>query len=159
LTQVGGVVYLISLSTHKIIDKRISNLLSQRLLKFASFVVIYCLIIFLFVPLMARPLGRVPLPLTATNHLQPLNIVTCLLNRNYVKPELKEAAFEVAKQMNDRYPGIVVNYLDANFPFLDGFPLFPHLSHNDGKYNNEDGYSYCFLGDRSSNSILLKSTG
>ncbi|WP_243765941.1 hypothetical protein [Polaribacter cellanae] len=24
-------------------------------------------------------------------------------------------------------------YLDANFPFFDGFPLLPHLSHNDGK--------------------------
>jgi hypothetical protein len=27
----------------------------------------------------------------------------------------------------------VVNYLDANFPFINGFPLVPHLSHNDGK--------------------------
>ncbi len=26
-----------------------------------------------------------------------------------------------------------VNYLDANFPFIDKFPLLPHLSHNDGK--------------------------
>lgn len=24
-------------------------------------------------------------------------------------------------------------YLDAGFPFLDGFPLLPHLSHDDGK--------------------------
>jgi hypothetical protein len=24
-------------------------------------------------------------------------------------------------------------YLDANFPFIDKFPLLPHLSHNDGK--------------------------
>ena len=37
-------------------------------------------------------------------------------------------------------------YLDANFPFIDGFPLLPHLSHNDGKkidltliYENEQG--------------------
>jgi len=22
--------------------------------------------------------------------------------------------------------------LDANFPFFDGFPILPHLSHNDG---------------------------
>ncbi|MEO1435240.1 MAG: hypothetical protein AAFV80_06855, partial [Bacteroidota bacterium] len=26
-----------------------------------------------------------------------------------------------------------VYYLDANFPFLDGFPLLPHLSHDDGE--------------------------
>jgi len=24
-------------------------------------------------------------------------------------------------------------YFDANFPFIDQFPLLPHLSHNDGK--------------------------
>lgn len=29
--------------------------------------------------------------------------------------------------------GITINYLDANFPFIDYFPLLPHLSHNDGK--------------------------
>lgn len=38
--------------------------------------------------------------------------------------------------------------MDANFPFIDGFPLLPHLSHNDGRKidlsfyytkNNEEG--------------------
>jgi hypothetical protein len=88
---------------------------------------------FLIVPVIAKPLGRVPLPLTETNHLQPLNILTCFLNRNYVRPELKQTAFEVANQMNDKFPGTTTNYLDANFPFIDKFPLIPHLSHNDGK--------------------------
>ena len=35
--------------------------------------------------------------------------------------------------MNETHPGTVTNYLDANFPFIDQFPLWPHLSHNDGK--------------------------
>jgi hypothetical protein len=35
--------------------------------------------------------------------------------------------------MNDKFPGTITNYLDANFPFIDKFPLIPHLSHNDGK--------------------------
>ena len=35
--------------------------------------------------------------------------------------------------MNKKYPGTIINYLDANFPFIDKFPLLPHLSHNDGK--------------------------
>lgn len=35
--------------------------------------------------------------------------------------------------MNEKYPGTTINYLDAGFPFLNGFPLIPHLSHNDGK--------------------------
>jgi hypothetical protein len=41
---------------------------------------------------------------------------------------------------------VEINYLDANFPFVNKFPLLPHLSHNDGKkidvsliYQNEDG--------------------
>jgi len=44
--------------------------------------------------------------------------------------------------------GIVPNVapLDANFPFINGFPLLPHLSHNDGRkldlaliYENKNG--------------------
>jgi hypothetical protein len=31
------------------------------------------------------------------------------------------------------YPGTTTLVLDANFPFFDGFPLLPHLSHNDGR--------------------------
>ena len=50
-----------------------------------------------------------------------------------MRPELKQAAQKVANQMNEKFPGTTVNYLDANFPFLDRFPLIPHLSHNDGK--------------------------
>jgi hypothetical protein len=29
--------------------------------------------------------------------------------------------------------GLQLIYLDAGFPFIDGFPLLPHLSHNDGR--------------------------
>jgi hypothetical protein len=35
--------------------------------------------------------------------------------------------------MNEEYPGTTISYLDASFPFFDGFPLAPHLSHDDGK--------------------------
>lgn len=31
------------------------------------------------------------------------------------------------------YPGTVTHYLDGCFPFINKFPLIPHLSHNDGK--------------------------
>jgi hypothetical protein len=82
-----------------------------------------------------------------TNNLQPLNILTCFLNRNYVKPELRHTIFEVAKQMNDKFPGTILNYLDANFPFINKFPLFPHLSHNDGKKLD---LAFCYL-DRKTN--------
>jgi hypothetical protein len=133
LTQVGGVVYLLSILTHKLTDKWTSNNILKATYRFTSFLTLYCLTTFLIVPVIAKPLGRVPLPLTKQNHLQPLNILTCFLNRNYVRQELKQAAFNVAKQMNDKFPGTTTNYLDANFPFVDKFPLIPHLSHNDGK--------------------------
>jgi hypothetical protein len=104
--------------------------------------ILYCLTTFLIIPVIAKKFGRVPLPLTETNHLQPLNILTCFLNRNYVRSELKQTALEVATKMNDKFPGTTINYLDANFPFFDNFPLIPHLSHNDGKKLD---LSFCYL--------------
>jgi len=133
LTQVGGLVYLLSSLTYKLTDKWTNNNYLKATYRFTSFLTLYCLTTFLIVPVIAKQLGRVPLPLTETNYLQPLNIWTCFLNRNYVRPELKQTAFEVAKQMNVKFPGTTVNYLDANFPFINKFPLIPHLSHNDGK--------------------------
>jgi hypothetical protein len=40
---------------------------------------------------------------------------------------------EVADSMAAKYPGNITNYLDASFPFINHFGMFPHLSHNDGK--------------------------
>lgn len=102
---------------------------------------LYLLTTFIIVPALAKSLGRVPLPFTETKHLRPLNILTCFLNRNYVRPELRQSAFEVATQMNNQFPGTTVNYLDANFPFINNFPLLPHLSHNDGK---KIDLSFCY---------------
>lgn len=147
LTQVGGLIYLLSFSTYKFIDKWTENKYFQVVLRFTSFLTIYCLTTFLIVPFIAKPLGRVPLPFTETNNLQPLNILTCFLNRNYVRPELKQTAFDVAKQMNEKSPGTTINYLDANFPFINKFPLFPHLSHNDGKKLD---LSFCYIDNKTS---------
>lgn len=133
LTQVGGLVFLLSILTHKMIDKWTDHKFIKICYRITSFLSLYCLTTFIIVPLVAKSFGRVPLPLTETKHLKPLNILTCFLNRNYVRPELKQIAFEVASKMYIRYPGTATNYLDANFPFFDKFPLFPHLSHDDGK--------------------------
>ncbi len=149
LTQVGGIVYVFSIFTHKMTDKWSGNNKLKVAFRLTFFLMIYCLTTFLIVPLIAKPFGRVPLPLTETSHLQPLNIWTCFLNRNYVRPALKQTAFEVAKQMNDKFPGIIINYLDANFPFIDNFPLLPHLSHNDGKKLD---LSFCYRDTRTGES-------
>jgi len=133
LTQIGGVIYITSRLTHKLINKRVNHLILRSCIKFVSFLLLYLALTFLVVPIIVRPFGRVPLPITETGHLKPLNFITCFLNRHYVRPALRQAAIEVAVDMNDRFPGTVVNYLDAGFPFFNKFPLFPHLSHNDGK--------------------------
>jgi hypothetical protein len=133
LTQVGGLVFLISMLSFRLIDKRFSNQWTRLATKMLSFATLYLLFVFVLVPVSARPFGRVQLPVLEKRHLQPANVWTCLLNRNYVRQELREITFQVAESMNSKYPGVIVNYLDANFPFIDNFPLLPHLSHNDGK--------------------------
>ena len=133
LTQVGGVIYLISLLPYKFIHKRFTGKLIQGTLKLFSFFSLYFISTFFIVPILAKQFGRVPLPLTQTENLKPLNFLTCLLNRHYVHQDLRHSATAVSKEMNRKFPGTVVNYLDANFPFFKKFPLLPHLSHNDGK--------------------------
>jgi hypothetical protein len=133
LTQIGGVVYLINFSTYRIINRKIQQQWLRRLCKFMTFVAIYVLATFLIVPILAKPFERVQLPVRTTNNLRPLTFLTCLLNRNYVRKDLRDVAYNIAIEMNKKYPGTVINYLDGNFPFVKGFPLFPHLSHNDGK--------------------------
>ena len=70
--------------------------------------------------------------------------MTVLLNRNYVKPELNNLLSFT--EQNLKGTNIEIHYLDANFPFINKFPLLPHLSHNDGKkidisliYETKDG--------------------
>ncbi|MBX2841437.1 MAG: hypothetical protein KTR26_06670 [Flammeovirgaceae bacterium] len=87
---------------------------------------------FYIIPILAEKNGRVPLPISAEK-LKPLTIWTCLLNRHYVKPEMKTMLEEVSERMKNKYPETGITYLDANFPFFNGFPLLPHLSHEDGK--------------------------
>lgn len=133
VTQVGGIVYLFSILTFGFIDKRLNRRWARVTTKFLSFAILYLIFVFVIVPLTAKPFGRVPLPIFEDRNLKPGNIWTCLLNRNYVRPELREITFNVAQNVNEKSPGTTINYLDANFPFIDRFPLLPHLSHNDGK--------------------------
>lgn len=133
LTQIGGVVFLFCLALFPIVDKKVNGKAKRLIVKISSFVLLYLLTTIVFVPITAKSFGRVPLPMFGNHGLHPANIWTCLLNRQYVRPQLREAAYKVATSIQERYPGANVNFLDANFPFIDGFPLLPHLSHNDGK--------------------------
>ncbi|TRX59026.1 hypothetical protein FNH22_10880 [Fulvivirga sp. M361] len=140
LTQVGGIVYLIVLA--------LSNRYQLNLLKSSGlFLGTYMVVCLLILPFLAPMFGRVALPVTG--NLKPLNYITCLLNRHYVRTELREQLVGVSDRINKQFEGTKTNYLDANFPFYDGFPLFPHLSHNDGRkvdiafyYTNQETKAY-----------------
>lgn len=133
VTQVGGLILLLSFSTYKFLDRKTQNKFLRYSFKSLSFLLLYLGFSLAIVPILSKPLGRVPLPIVSTNNLQPANVLTCLLNRHYVRPELRETTFRVALRLSEKYPGTKINYLDASFPFIDGFRLFPHYSHNDGR--------------------------
>jgi len=133
ITQIGGIILLVSLSLNPLIKRKIEKRGYRILARISCFLAFYLLATFLIVPIIAKPLGRVALPIFKQQKLKPLNFLTCLLNRHYVKPEMKEIALNIATDMNRRFPGTTLNYLEANFPFINGFPLIPHLSHNDGR--------------------------
>lgn len=119
LTQVGGIALLLSLFLARRWSFKGSRLI--------YFTLVYMAFSFFLVPQLAPFWGRVRL--TNVQQISPTNAASVLLNRNYVNKEFKESIQEVAE---DLPPDVRISYLDACFPFLDGFPLLPHLSHNDG---------------------------
>ena len=132
-TQVGGILLLASLKLLKKV--RAGNRLGLWGLRCAAFLAIYIATIVLGVPFLASLNGRVPLPWFASEEqpLKPANLGFCLLARNYVRPQLRDLLERVSEKISKSLPGSTVIYLDANFPFMNGFPLLPHLSHRDGK--------------------------
>jgi len=123
VTQIGGIVYLLSL----LISKRLKNNFKFKLL--IIFIGLYLTSTILIVPFIAPILGREKIK--HTNGIKPTNYMTVLLNRNYVRPKLNKLLSQTEKELKGTT--IKIHYLDANFPFIDKFPLLPHLSHNDGK--------------------------
>ena len=138
ITQIGGIIYLISIvliksTAHKKLIKRLG-----------VFIALYLIATFLIVPNVAPIFGREKIK--ETEFLKAHSIFYKLANRNYVRPELNKTLAQIASEFEKQHSGIKMVYLDANFPFIDKFPLLPHLSHNDGKkidvsliYENPNG--------------------
>ncbi len=120
LTQIGGLIWLLA------------SLISLKLKKKNRLVfpILYLIFNILIIPPIAKSFGREQLPVF-NNHLKPRNWVYPLLFRNYVTSDLKDLLENSAKNL--KHSNISITYLDANFPFIDGFPLLPHLSHSNGK--------------------------
>jgi len=138
LTQIGGILYLVSILT----IKRSAH--KHRLKRIVLFLGLYLFSTFLIIPYIAPLFGRKKIE--NNEKIDAHFYGTVLLNRNYVSIEVHETLQEIAQEFHKKYPETKLIYLDANFPFFDGFPLLPHLSHNDGKkidfsfiYNNSNG--------------------
>jgi hypothetical protein len=139
-TQVGGMIYLLNLAIMPGRIRTVTQPFYRAILRLSLHVLIYLAFTFLIIPPIAKTFGRVPLPALERQHLGPRTIMTAVLNRNYVRPELRNIVEDISLSMGRSYPGMRVNYLDANFPFSfrglgleKGFPLLPHLSHSDGR--------------------------
>ncbi len=125
LTQIGGIIYLFSLL---IISSNKSKYQIKRIFIFS---ILYILSTFVIVPNTAPFFGRVKIE--DINKIESHNYFTKICNRNYVTPKLHKVLTDVSLRLHKEFPNTKLIYLDANFPFFDGFPLLPHLSHNDGK--------------------------
>ena len=117
LTQIGGVIYLLSIFLARFWNKKFFGK------TVAIFTLLYLLSSLWLIPLVAPYFGRQKIE--QTESLKPANPISVLLNRDYVSPKLHV----ILEGLSANQP---ITFLDANFPFFDGFPLLPHLSHNDG---------------------------
>jgi len=138
LTQIGGIIYII---TELIIPHKTFY---YRLKKLTFFILCYLGSTFLIVPYLAPLFGREKIK--NNDSIEACTVFTILSNRNYVTPKLNTTLQNIAQAVNNNNKAIKLVYLDANFPFIKGFPLPPHLSHNDGKkidisfvYKNQKG--------------------
>ena len=131
LTQIGGLVWLASR-----VFKR----------SFLAFIVLY--VIASTATLWIAPqFSRVPLSCGSSDSVQMQSRLFRALNRHYVVPELKATLTDLAADMDAQFGGTVTLVLDVNFPFWTGFPLSPHLSHDEGRkpdiafyYGSDRGY-------------------
>jgi hypothetical protein len=128
LTQIGGGVWLAALLLGRLLRSRRQAVFP------VLFVALYAAATFATQQL-APLAGRVALPCLQGKEATLIvrSPFFCMLNRNYVTPDLATAAQAYADHMAEAFPGTRTLALDANFPFLAGFPLLPHLSHDDGR--------------------------
>jgi hypothetical protein len=135
LTQIGGLVLLLVWGLSRLALPRAMGAWRRAAINAVLFVVAYAAISVLVVPPLAALGGRVPLPCRTQpdRAFAAGSVMLCALNRHYVVPDLVVLLSELSGEIERAFPGTTTLFLDANFPFLNGFPLLPHLSHSDGR--------------------------
>ena len=142
LTQIGGLVYLLALLVGKAFR------FQKKLAILAIFIVAYSVASFASI-YVAPIFGRQAVPCFTSDiaNLKTAHPLYCVLNRNYVTKDLSLLLDKASDAVAREFAGTQTLVLDGNFPFITGFPLLPHLSHDDGLkvdlafyYRNEGGY-------------------
>jgi hypothetical protein len=135
LTQVGGLAHLIGTAIASAIPPLRGGSLLRRMSAVVIALTAYGGMTAFVVPPLAASMGRVPLPCSSagTGAIVAATWLTCALNRGYVRPEIRDLVTDLASATAQHFPGSKITTLEGNLPFIDGFPLLPHLSHRDGK--------------------------
>ncbi len=127
LTQIGGVAYVIALlATRRWRRAQLSRWRRATYLTVAT-VFFYTIASIAIVPPLAGLLGRERVPCSSAT------LAGCALSRTYLKPKTLALIAALDHGMTSRFPRSNVTILEGSFPFFDGFPLPPHLSHHDGR--------------------------
>jgi hypothetical protein len=147
LTQIGGGALLVGLAIGRMPSLRHAAPWARRAAVTLAALAVYGLMTAFLVPPLAKPMGRVRLPCgTDDGPVVAATWLTCALNRGYVRPDALALLTALGEEAGRRFSGSRLTTLEANFPFIDGFPLPPHLSHRDGRkvdlayfYRSHDG--------------------
>lgn len=128
LSQVGGLIWFTVFLLWSIFRYK-----TPFFIKLISFLGIYLLAVMSIIPTIAARYGKVPMPSSRDGNLIPHSIFYPLLNRNYVTPQTLAILERTAEKINQRNPELKLVYLDSSFPFTKDMPLFPHISHSNGR--------------------------
>jgi hypothetical protein len=135
VTQIGGLVLVIStLAVWAVVPNHRLGGFKIFAVHAITFSCAYAAATAFLMPELARWGGRQSLQCLA-NEAHPYAAYSpfiCVFNRQYVTPEMATLMDSLSADLAEAHPGTVTAYLDAGFPLLDGFPMFPHLSHDDG---------------------------
>src|SRR5688500_616408 len=135
VTQVGGAAFALVWLLGRLVSRERLGGWRRAGVDLGLFVALYAALHAFVVPPLAALGGRVPLPCTAETGrpFAAAHPLYCWLDRHYVDPRVLTVMVELSRAVERAHPGSVTLFLDGNFPFLNGFPLLPHLSHHDGR--------------------------
>ena len=128
LTEIGGLLIWPMLS-YSVDDLGFRLTLKRYLYPILS----YILGSITIVPIVAAQFNFVPLPCYSSRSvLKPQTQMTCVLNRHYVKSNVRDGLLTLSRQLSRRYDNVDIRFLDGGHPF-GVIPPFPNFSHRNGR--------------------------